>query len=160
MTKKEYQDFVETNFKKPLREVMYELCVLKNVVPIEGAHILGVPKEIFIYWRNDFRFGPDQLRYDQAERIDKRNRNLYRDQLQGVDLTRTFLYKEEKSLEGFKEIIERYLELMKMKKINQSSDGDELQINLKIACLEYTLNLLDSYYSEELYDKYFSDLKQ
>ena len=82
---------------------------------------------------------------------------LYQEQLQGIDLKRPFLYLEEKSVEGFKEIIGRYLELMKMKKLSQASNNDEMQNDIRIACLEYTLNLLNSYNKDELYDKYFSE---
>ena len=158
MTKREYQELVERNFGKPLKEIMHELCVVRDLVPLEGAHILGVPKDIFIYWRTEFRFGPNQLRYDCAERIIERNLKLYQEQLNGIDVKRPFFYYEEKSLEGFKEIVERYLELTKMKRLSHDSNNDEMQNDIRIACLEYTLNLLNSYDEGELYDRYFSEI--
>lgn len=47
---------------------MYELCVIRNVVPTEGAFELGVPKSTFNYWRNYFQFGPNQIKMDMAEK--------------------------------------------------------------------------------------------
>ena len=48
MIKREYQELVEKNAGKPLKEIMYELCVVRDLVPIEGANLLGVPKRYLL----------------------------------------------------------------------------------------------------------------
>ncbi|MBM7650920.1 hypothetical protein [Neobacillus cucumis] len=46
MSNQEYQEKVEKKFGKPLKEIMYHLCVIKDIVPYEGASILDVPRSV------------------------------------------------------------------------------------------------------------------
>lgn len=152
MTKQEYQDAVEKKFNKPLKDMMYNLCVIQDVIASEGADILDVPEDVFKYWRNKFRFGREQIRSDRADRIDKQNIEKYTNQLQGIDLTREFKHLDTQSLQGFKEILERYLELAKTKRVLYDSEAlGNLSHELNIKFLEQAIHYLDSYCSGNLY---------
>ncbi len=71
VNKSDYQARVEEKFGKPLKDIMYELCVQKDVILTEGASILDVPKSVYKSWRNKFRYGPLQLRIMQKRFIMK-----------------------------------------------------------------------------------------
>jgi hypothetical protein len=99
-----------------------------------------------------------QMQYDHAERINGANIKTYVKQLQETDLTRPFNYSEEQSLQGFKEVTERYLEIMKARKLIYESDGlSKLDCEIQISCLEQTLHLLNSYYEGDFYYKYLRE---
>ncbi len=152
LTKQEYQDMVEKKFGKPLKDIMYDLCVIQDVIASEGANILDVPKNVFTYWRNELRFGRYQLLNDAAEKLNKEKMEKYTSQLQSTDLTRKFEYVNAQSLQGFKEILERYLELHKAKRVLYDPDAlENLSFELNIGCLEHALHYLDSYCSGKLY---------
>lgn len=76
MTNQEYQRIVEDKLGKPLKEIMHELCIAKELCANEGANFLGVPKETFKFWRNKFRFGPKQVQYDLAQEQNKKKTQL------------------------------------------------------------------------------------
>jgi hypothetical protein len=139
-------------FGKSLKDIMYDLCVTKDVIASEGANILGVPKDVFTFWRNEFRFGRYQLLNDKAEKINKEKVEKYITQLQTTDLTRKFENMSIQSLQGFKEILERYLELQKAKRVLYDPDAlGNLSYELNIGCLEQAIHYLDSYCSGNLY---------
>ncbi|WP_088006203.1 hypothetical protein [Indiicoccus explosivorum] len=62
----QYKGVVEREFNKPLRQVMYETCVVEQLTASEGAKKLGVVKEIFITWRRHYRFEQKQRLFDAA----------------------------------------------------------------------------------------------
>lgn len=161
MTNKEYQEMVEQKYGRPLEAVIYDLCVIQDVVPTEGARILGVPKTTFTFWRNKFRFGPMQLLADQAKQRRKDEKVAYSNQLQDVDLVRPFKHQDGLSLDGFQEVIERYLELYKARRTKIEPDSDhEISIIMKIGMLEETLQLLEAYQNGSPYDKFMRDAKR
>lgn len=161
MTKKEYQDIVEKRFNKPLKDIMYDLCVIQDVIASEGANILGVPKNIFIYWRNELRFGRYQLLNDAAENLNKEKIAKYINELKSVDLTREFEHVNNQSLQGFREILGRYLELQKAKRVLYDPDAlRNLSYQLNISFLEQTLHYLDSYCSGELYKNFMHEAQK
>ncbi|NCU18346.1 hypothetical protein [Pallidibacillus pasinlerensis] len=156
MDHKEYQRMVEDKFGKDLKSIMYKLCVIDDVIASEGADILGVPKNTFIYWRNKFRFGPFQRKYDAAEEIQSKNMKTYKDELSNKELNRELKYTDEKSLTGFKEIIERLLEI---KKAQYLKDEEDLNAIFEIAVLEKTLINIQRYLSGELLDSLYFQLE-
>lgn len=154
MTNAEYQEIVEKKFNKPLENIMYELCVVKDVVASEGASILDVPKEVFITWRNRFRFGPIQRRADVADRLHKEKLEQYKSELQNIDFNRKFKYSDKQSLDGFKEMLELLLELQKARKIKYNSEVlENISIEMNIMVIEQAISYLDSYLSGELHRK-------
>ncbi|MED1443215.1 hypothetical protein P4U24_15735 [Aeribacillus composti] len=157
MTNKDYKEMVEKKYGKPLKDIMYELCVIRDVVPSEGASELGVPKNTFLSWRNQFRFGPLQRMADYAEQMRKETINEYKKELQNIDLERDFIYKDEISIKGFKELMERFLELEKYKRT--LSDIADMSIMMKIAVIEQTLSYLTEYEQGKLYERFNRESK-
>lgn len=158
-TNKEYKERVEEKYGKPLKDVMYDLCVARNVVPTEGAFELEVPKSTFNYWRNYFRFGPNQRKFDMAEEMRKKEINRYLKELDDIHLEREFRFNNKQSLDGLKEIIERLLELEKFKriKIDESSMAD-ISILMNISTLESTLDYIEKYRNGDLYHEFVKEL--
>jgi hypothetical protein len=155
ITNKDYQEIVEKKYGKPLKEIMYELCVIRDVVPWEGASELGVPKSTFLSWRNKFRFGPIQRRVDFARQVRDNTINEYKQKLEDIDFERDFIYKDEKTIRGFKEIMERLLELEKYKRTLDDADtSSDILITMKIATIEQTLNYLMEYEQGELHEEF------
>lgn len=154
MTNAEYQEMVEKKFNKPLENIMYELCVVKDVIASEGASILDVPKNVFMTWRNRYRFGPMQRTADLGDRLLKEKLEQYKSELQNIDLNRKFKYSDKQSLDGFKEMMERLLELQKALKIKSNPDGlGNISIEMNIMVIEQAISYLESYLSGELHRK-------
>lgn len=99
---------------------MYELCVEKDLLPVEGASILNVPKQVFLNWRNKFRFGPLQIKVDYAEQYHNERMETYKNELEDVDFNREFKYYDEKSLVGFRELLQRLLEIKKRANLDEN----------------------------------------
>ena len=154
MTNAEYQEIVEKKFNKPLENIMYELCVVKDLIASEGARTLDVPKDVFITWRNRFRFGPIQRRADAADKLHIEKLQQYKNELQNIDFNRKFKYSDRQSLDGFKEMLERLLELQKARKIKYNPEGlGDISIEMNIMVIEQAISYLDSYLSGELLRK-------
>ncbi|GLI04307.1 hypothetical protein YDYSG_03370 [Paenibacillus tyrfis] len=147
MTNKEYKELIETKYGKSLKEVMYELCVERGLDPWEGSEELGVPKKTFVAWRTQFRFGPDQRRYDRAEQMRNETVNEYKKQLENIDIRREFVYGGQKSLKGFREMIERKLELEKLRrsKMEDTDSFGDMSVMLRIGIFEGVIDYLDEY---------------
>lgn len=47
-----YQTKLEAQFGKPMKEIIYEYYITKNLGPSVGARELGIPRRVFIYFRN------------------------------------------------------------------------------------------------------------
>lgn len=47
-----YQARLEEQFGKPMKEIIYEYYITKNLGPSVGAKELGIPRRVFIYFRN------------------------------------------------------------------------------------------------------------
>jgi hypothetical protein len=159
LTKKDYQETVEKEFNRPLKDIMYEICVEKNLTPIQGAEIIKVPKDVFIYWRSKYRFGQLQILCDRSRQSNSKKIENYTKQLLTTDLTRPFNHLNTNSISGFKEIIERYIELLKAKKILYSKNAlDTFSLDIEIANIEQMLIYVDSYYSGTLYKKFQTEV--
>lgn len=120
LTNNEYKEIVEAKFQKPLKDVMYEICIERGLDKWDGAKKLGVPEDTFVRWRTNYRFGPLQYRADKAQKERIETINEYKQELENIDLNRELIYKNEVSLRGFKELAERMLELKKM----ESTEAD------------------------------------
>lgn len=49
-----YQLKLEEKYGKPIKEIIYEYYINKNLGPSVGAKELGIPRPVFIYFRNYF----------------------------------------------------------------------------------------------------------
>ncbi|PWK09015.1 hypothetical protein [Tumebacillus permanentifrigoris] len=157
MTNKEYQEAVEKKYNQSLYEIMYDMCVIQNVVPVQGASILGVPKQTFNQWRNKFRLGPMQRRADLAVDLRRKSIDEYKIQLEGINFDRPFASKDDYSLAGFKELIERYIELYKYKRTSNTDTFAEMSLVLQIGIFEQILSHLDDYSDGRLYEKFLNE---
>ncbi|MFD0588010.1 hypothetical protein ACFQZE_08340 [Paenibacillus sp. GCM10027627] len=159
-TNKEYQVEVEKKYGKPLKVIMHELIVECGMDQWDGSTKLGVPKETFIVWRTKFRLGPDQRRADLAEQMRNKTHQEYKEELVNVDLKRPFEYKIEKSLRGFKEVIERMVELEKQRRVlsDIGAIGD-ISHMMRIATLESIVSYLDQYDLSELHKTFEHDVE-
>ncbi|MFK9090708.1 hypothetical protein [Bacillus salipaludis] len=156
----DYKGLVEKKFGKPLKEIMYEICIEKGLEKWDGAELLGVPVETFAAWRSKFRFGPLQWRADQAAILRKKNIEKYNEELLNSDLNRVFVHKGERTIESFKEVIERMLELAKAKRTKHSEVSlDEISILMKIGILENTLEYINDFEKNKLHEKFERELE-
>jgi hypothetical protein len=139
---------------------MHELIVERHMDQWDGSIELGVPKETFVTWRTRFRLGADQRRADFAERTRNKTLEEYKDKLEHVDLGRPFDFRNEKSLRGFKEIIERRLELEKQRRLLDEIDtAVDIFHAMRIATLESIIEYLNQYDQYELYKTFDYDLE-
>lgn len=140
-----YQTMVEERFGKPLKEIMYDLCVVQEVVPTEGAYLLNVPKNIFIQWRNKFRFRPIQRRNDELEKREKEIQEEYAKDIEQVDIFRTRKFSGEPSLESLDELLGRLMEVKKV--MNVRGIGFSI---VDIQILQMFRNYIEKYRSGKL----------
>lgn len=151
----EYQHMVEQKYGKPLREVMEELCVTKDVIAREGARILGVPESTFKAWRNNFRLGPIQRLADMGKIHEEAQLIRFKEELSETDLTRPLKFTEI-SFEGFKELLERFIELTKAEGLVFDLEGlGMMSLEIKISMFEDAISNLDKYLSGTLQQEYF-----
>ncbi|WP_369435892.1 hypothetical protein [Lysinibacillus fusiformis] len=154
-----YKTMVEEKFGKPLKEIMYDVCVGKGLEKWEGAKLLGVPVKTFTAWRLKFRFGPLQIQADRADKMRKETIKKYKDELNDINLERPFEH-EGNSLKAFKEHIERSLELEKYKRTIQAGGKTSvIETSLKIGILESTLESIIQFESGKLYDRYMFEVR-
>ena len=146
MKSKDYEIQVVERFGKPLKEIMYELCVVQDLLPIQGADKLNVPKEIFIRWRSRFRYGPQQRMYDAAERRVQKMKKQYQSEGNVHLIDRPFTYEEEITLEGLEELRRRKIEILK-KNLTESK-GNSILMNISIN--EMILEVIKDYRSGQL----------
>lgn len=160
-TNKEYQEQVEKRYGKPLREVMHELIVKRHMDQWSGSEELGVPKETFVEWRTKFRLGPVQRRADSWKRKTIDTLNEYRKELRDIDIGRPFAYREETSLRGFREIIERMIEVEKVRSLLINVDPmNHLSMMLVINNLEAIIEYLDQYEQSKLHKTFEFNLER
>ncbi|PPQ47383.1 hypothetical protein C5G87_18915 [Paenibacillus peoriae] len=159
MTNNDYKIQVEKEHGKTLKEIMYELCVERDHIPAEISSILNVPKSTIIQWRNQFRFGPLQRATDSSISRRKAVIDDYIDELNDVDLNRDFINKTH-SLSGFKELIQRFLELEKYRRtiIGTSSMAD-MSVMIRIESLNEMLSYINDYDENKLYERYDREVK-
>lgn len=47
-----YKKQLEEKFNKPMKDIIYEYYITKGLGPSVGAKELGIPRRVFIYFRN------------------------------------------------------------------------------------------------------------
>ncbi|MFP3357141.1 hypothetical protein [Planococcus citreus] len=103
----QYKGVVEREYKKSLRKIMYELCVVEEMDSVNGALRLGVAKTIFEYWRNFYRYDDHQRLFDEkVQELDKMH-FLYVNEGKKETPQQPLKYADESSLDGFKEQVEK-----------------------------------------------------
>lgn len=115
LTNKEHKERIEKVYGNTIKEVMYKMVVERNLDQWDGSKELGISKELFVKWRTQHRLGPMQRAANLAEQHRNKTIKRYQDELEEVNLNRKIVYKNETSLRGFKEMIERLLEVQKQK---------------------------------------------
>lgn len=156
LSKEEYKKQLESKFGKPLREIIEENC---DLFPSEAESVLGVPANCYKYWRNMYRLGPMQREVDIAIEHRKSQMNAIEEELDGIDLGRVFQHSEI-SVEGLKEIMGRYLELYKKRRllVNEEDLMNDFTTTIKINGIETMLNYINDYLNGYLKEKYWTDL--
>ena len=160
LTNNEYKELVEKQFKKPLKEIMYDICINRRMEKWEGSKELGIPIKTFVYWRTKYRYGPYQYQADKLKECQAKTKHTYKTELEFTDIERNLLYKNEISLRGLKEITERILELKKLQSLDQNIDLS-MEINtMHIANLESIIEHLDKYMNGSLKKQYDWELEE
>ena len=158
-TNQEYREMVERKFGKPLKDIMYDLCVIRDLVATEGASELGVPKNVFNDWRNQFRFGPNQRLADKAEAKRINDIKQYKAEFEKLDIKRDLMYDEQLSIEGFKELIQRLLEIEKYKRMQLEADSmNDIYSFFQINVFDQILKYLNQYIEGDLYKEVLRQL--
>ncbi|ANU10287.1 hypothetical protein A1A1_07372 [Planococcus antarcticus DSM 14505] len=146
----QYKGVVEREYKKSLRKIMYEICVVEGLNASLGAKKLGVAKEIFVFWRNFYRLDKNQQLFDQAvDNIDQM-KFLYLNEAKGIDLSRPLQHENEQSLQGLEELVERMVEYYKCK--HAESGGLDIDAG-KLSLYEFAQELLAEYENGSLLEK-------
>lgn len=143
----QYKGVVEREYKKSLRKIMYELCVIEGLDSVNGALRLGVAKTIFEYWRNFYRFDNHQRLFDQkVQELDKLH-FLYVNEGKKEPLRQPLSHSEESSLEGFKEQVEKMSAYYRQ--VYTESDGLAVEAS-HLPLFEFVEELLQRYETGEL----------
>ncbi|MEJ3718114.1 hypothetical protein WGM54_08865 [Paenibacillus polymyxa] len=84
---------------------------------------------------------------------------IYKNELQNIDFNREFDFKEH-SLSGFKELIERFLELEKYRRtiINSNALAD-MSVMIRIESLNEMLGYLNDYEENQFYKRYEQEIQ-
>ena len=159
LTNKDYKEMVEQKFQRPLKDIMYEICIKRGLDKWDGAKELGVPKDTFVRWRTDYRFGPLQYRADKAEKSRIETVNKYKQELEDIDLYRELAFKNEVSLRGFKELAERMLEIEKMKRTEIEGTMSDYFGSINVAIWKSIIENLEQYESGSLQKQLELELK-
>ncbi|WP_237150125.1 hypothetical protein [Planococcus kocurii] len=146
----QYKGVVEREYKKSLRKIMYEICVIEGLNASLGAKKLGVAKEIFVFWRNFYRLDMNQQLFDHTVANMDQMKFLYLNEATGIDLTRPLEYEDEQSLEGFEELLERMIEYYKY--VHAESNGLAVETG-NLPLYECAQQLLEEYKTGSLLAK-------
>lgn len=143
-----------------IKDIMHELIVERHMDQWDGSTELGVPKETFVAWRTKFRLGPVQRGAEFAKQMRHETLQGYKEELVNVDLERPFEFRNEKSLRGFKEVIERMMELEKQRRVLADIDAmGDISHMVRIATLESIVSYLEQYDLSELHKTFERDVK-
>ena len=146
----QYNGVVEREYKKSLRKIMYEICVVEGLNASLGAKKLGVAKEIFVFWRNFYRLDKNQQLFDQAVDNLDQMKFLYLNEAKGIDLSKPLRHENEQSLQGLEELIARMVEYYKC--VHAESGGLATETG-KLPLYEFAQELLEDYQSGRLLDE-------
>lgn len=138
----QYKGVVEREYKKSLRKIMYEICVVEGLNASLGAKRLGVAKEIFVFWRSFYRLDKNQQLFDQAVDSLDQMKFLYLNEAKGIDLSRPLKHESEQSLQGLEELVGRMVEYYKC--VHAESAGLSMDTG-KLPLYEFVQELLADY---------------
>lgn len=159
-TNNDFKNEIEERYGKPLKEIMYELIIDRNMDQWSGSKELNISKELFVKWRTQLRLGPMQRQADIAESRQIQTIKQFKKELEDIELEREFNYREEKSIRGFKELIERMLELEKQQGIILNVDASSnLSMIIEIGILERIIDYLNKYEEKKLHEQYEFNLQ-
>lgn len=143
----QYKGVVEREYKKSLRKIMYELCVVEGLDSVHGALRLGVAKPIFEYWRNFYRYDDHQRLFDQkVQGLDKMH-FLYVNEGKKQTATEPLQHTDESSLGGFKEQVEKMSAYYRQ--VHAESEGLAVEAS-NLPLYEFVEELLQRYEAGEL----------
>lgn len=148
----QYKGVVEREYKKSLRKIMHDLCVVEQLDAADGALRLGVAKSIFEYWRNFYRFDDQQRLFDQKVQELDQMHFLYVNEAKNTKVKAHTNLKPagDSSLEGFKDQVEKMSAYYRM--VQKESGGLAVEAaNLQL--FEFVEELLQRYQSGELYEE-------
>ncbi|TWT07237.1 hypothetical protein FQV26_05340 [Planococcus sp. CPCC 101016] len=146
----QYKGVVEREYKKSLRKIMYEICVVEGLNASLGAKKLGVAKEVFVFWRNFYRLDKNQQLFDQAVNNLEQMKFLYLNEAKSIDISRPLHHVDEQSLQGLEEQIDRMVEYYKC--VHAESGGLATETG-KLPLYEFVQELLEDYKSGRLLDE-------
>ncbi|WP_342426710.1 hypothetical protein [Paenibacillus sp. FSL L8-0158] len=159
LTNKEHKDRIENIYGKTMKEVMHDMVVNRNLDQWDGSKELGISKELFVRWRTQYQLGPMQRTANVAEQHRNETIKKYQNELETVDINREFVYKGETSLRGFKEMIERLLEIQKQKGIISNKNAtSNLSLIVGVGILEGVLDHINKYEEDKLGEKFKSEI--
>ncbi|MBU9673607.1 hypothetical protein KQ939_04950 [Planococcus sp. CP5-4] len=143
----QYKGVVEREYKKSLRKIMYELCVVEGLDSIDGALRLGVAKTIFEYWRNFYRYDDHQRLFDQkVQELDKMH-FLFVNEGRKQTAQEPLRHTDESSLAGFKEQVEKIAAYYRQ--VHVESEGLAVEAS-NLPLFEFVEELLQRYEAGEL----------
>jgi len=146
----QYKGVVEREYKKSLRKIMYELCVVEGLDSVNGALRLGVAKTIFEYWRNFYRYDDHQRLFDQkVQELDKMH-FLYVNEGKKQTLQEPLKRTEESSLGGFKEQVEKMGAYYRQ--VHAESEGLAVEAS-NLPLFEFVEELIQRYEAGELLEE-------
>lgn len=146
----QYKGVVEREYKKSLKKIMYHLCVEKGLNAAEGAKELGIAKQIFVYWRNFYRFEKRQILFDETIHNLDQMESVYAEEAKRINLDKPFKYENEQSLDGMEEVVERMVDYYKL--VHYKSKGMSTE-TAQLPLYKFTLDLIDDYRTGDLYEK-------
>ncbi|MEC0234857.1 MULTISPECIES: hypothetical protein [Paenibacillus] len=160
LTNKEHKERIEKVYGKTIKEVMYEMIVNRNLDQWKGSKELGISKELFVRWRTQYELGPVQRAANMADQHRNEIIKRYQNEMETVNINREFIYKDETSLRGFKEMIERLLQIQKQKSIKTNKEEtSNLSMVLSIGVLEGALDYINHYEEDKLEGKFRSEIR-
>lgn len=146
----QYKGVVEREYKKSLRKIMYELCVVEEMDSVNGALRLGVAKTIFEYWRNFYRYDDHQRLFDEkVHELDKMH-FLYVNEGKKETLQQPLKYADESSLDGFKEQVGKMGAYYRQ--VHAESDGLAVEAS-NLPLIEFVEDLIQRYEEGELLEE-------
>ncbi|MCH4824754.1 MAG: hypothetical protein N2C11_05715 [Planococcus sp. (in: firmicutes)] len=143
----QYKGVVEREYKKSLRKIMHEICVVEGLNSSLGAKKLGVAKEIFVFWRSFYRLDRNQQLFDQSVNDIDQMKFLYLNEAKTIDLKRPLQHDDKQSLEGLEELVGRMVEYYKC--VHAESNGLAKDTG-NLPLYEFVQELLGDYKSGHL----------
>lgn len=142
----QYKGVVEREYKKSLRKIMHELCIVEGLDAAAGADRLGVAKSIFEYWRNFYRFDDKQRLFDEKVKELGNLQFLYMDEEKSKAVKEPLRH-DDIDLAGFQEQIKKMEAYYRQ--IHAESDGLAVEA-ANLPLFEFASELIQRYRSGEL----------